>query len=178
MALHSRTERRQFVAQGGAALLAAAMWLKSAPRAVAAQEATPASATPTRPGASPVPELEALRVRFTAGDSEIVVHLADNPTSHDFVSLLPLTLEFKDFSSMEKISYLPRALTIDGSAGSAPSNGDLIYFVPWGNLGFFYDADRRDASYDDRVIPVGVVESGFELLGDLETGPVRVELLP
>ena len=118
------------------------------------------------------------RVRFTVGDAEIIVRIADNPTSRDFVSMLPLTLEFADFNDMEKISYLPREPTTEGSTGSAPANGDLIYFVPWGNLGFFYDAERRDASYDDQVIPIGTIETGDELLDELETGPVRIERFP
>ena len=53
-----------------------------------------------------------------------------------------------------------------------------ITLVAAGILGFFYNADRRDASYDDRVILIGTIEIGDELLGDLETGPVRVELIP
>ena len=118
------------------------------------------------------------RVRFTVGDAEIVVRIADNPTSRDFVSLLPLTLDFRDFNAMEKLGDLPRRLTTQGSTGSPPADGDLIYFVPWSNLGFFYDAARRDVSFDDRVIPIGTVESGYERLNDLETGPVRVERIP
>lgn len=117
-------------------------------------------------------------VRFTIGATEIRVRIADNPTSRDFLSMLPLTLEFKDFNAMEKISYLPSKLTTEGATGRAPVNGDLIYFVPWGNLGFFYDTERRDSSYDDRVIPIGTVEAGYEHLKELETGPVRVELIP
>jgi hypothetical protein len=171
----TRTGRRQFVAQGATAAIAALILSGAAKHTAASQEATPAVATPPQAAASPA---AALRVRFTIGTAEIVVRIADNPTSRDFVSLLPLTLEFEDFNTMEKISYLPRELTIEGSVGSTPANGDLIYFVPWGNLGFFYNVDRRDASYDDRVIPIGTVETGFERLADLETGPVRVELIP
>ena len=118
------------------------------------------------------------RIRFTIGGTEIRVRIADNPTSRDFVSMLPLTLDFSDFNAMEKISYLPRKLTTQGSTGRAPSNGDLIYFVPWGNLGFFYDIERRDASFDSRVIPIGTVEAGYERLKELQTGPVRVERIP
>ena len=119
-----------------------------------------------------------MRVRFTVADAEIVVRIADNPTSRDFVSMLPLTLDFRDFNAMEKVGDLPRRLTTQGSTGSAPANGDLIYFVPWGNLGFFYDTESRDASFDDRVIPIGTVESGYDRLNDLETEPVRVERIP
>ena len=124
------------------------------------------------------PDSGETRVRFTVGDAEIIVRTADNPTSRDFVSMLPLTLDFRDFNAMEKVGDLPRRLTTEGSTGSAPANGDLIYFVPWGNLGFFYNAERRDEAYDDRVIPIGTIETGYERLNELETGPVRVELIP
>jgi hypothetical protein len=166
------------MAQSGAAVLAAVTLPGVWKRTAAAQEATPATATPPPREASPVPGMGATRVRFAVGDAEIIVRIADNPTSRDFVSMLPLTLEFDDFNAMEKISYLPRELTTEGSTGRAPANGDLIYFVPWGNLGFFYNAARRDASYDDRVIPIGTIETGDEFLDELETGPVRVERIP
>ncbi len=156
------------------------------------EAATPTTAASPAPTSSPeagvtvsaTPELATerdmgeRRVRFTVGDAEIIVRIADNPTSRDFVSMLPLTLEFEDFADMEKISYLPRELTTEGSTGSAPANGDLIYFVPWGNPGFFYNSERRDEAYDDRVIPIGTIETGYELLNGLETGPVSVELIP
>ena len=177
MTTTSRTGRRQFVTQGAAALAAIAL-PGALTRTAAAQEVTPPTTTPTPSEASPEPDMGETRVRFTVADAEIIVRIADNPTSRDFVSMLPLTLEFEDFNNMEKISDLPRDLTIEGSTGRAPANGDLIYFVPWGNLGFFYDAERRDASYDDRVIPIGTIETGDELLDELETGPVRVELVP
>ena len=118
------------------------------------------------------------RVRFSVGDAQIIVRTADNPTSRDLLSTLPLTLDFRDFNAMEKMSDLPRRLTTQGSTGRPPANGDLIYFVPWGNLGFFYDSGRRDASFDDRVIPIGTIETGYERLNELETGAVRVELIP
>ena len=117
-------------------------------------------------------------MRFAVGDAEIVVRLADNPTSRDFASMLPLTMTFRDFNSMEKVGDLPRRPTTQGSTGRAPANGDLIHFVPWGNLGFFYDAARRDASFDNQVVPIGTVVSGYERLSALESGPVRVELIP
>ena len=79
--------------------------------------------------------------------------------------------------TVEKLSYLPRELTTEGSSASPPDNGDLIYFVPWGNLGFFYNADRRDTSFDDRVIPIGTLVSVQENLHNLETGPICAQLI-
>src|SRR5215213_9593728 len=147
-------------------------------------ESAPTSSPEARVTASPSLALSTrhdvgqTRVRFTVGDAEIIVRIADNPTSRDFVSMLPVTLSFRDFNAMEKIGDLPHRLATEGSTGRAPANGDLICFVPWGNLGFFYDAARRDASYDDRVIPIGTIETGDEFLDELETGPVRVERIP
>ena len=178
MEMNTRIGRRQLVALGGASALSALTLPGVSNFKAAAREATPPIATPASPGASPAPGTGETRVRFTAGDSEIVVRIADNPTSRDFVSLLPLTLEFEDLAGQEKLSYLPRKLTTTGSASSAPANGELIYFVPWGNIGFFYNAERRDKSYDDRVILIGTVETGFERLDELETGPVAVDVIP
>ena len=164
----SRVDRRTLFMAAGAGI-----GTMLAERSVAAQQ-------PSTPMASPEASPEALgaaRVRFTVGDTEIVVAITENPTSNDLLSMLPLELTFEDFASMEKISYLPRELTTEGSAWTAPQNGDLIYFAPWGNLGFFYDAARRDKSFDDRVFLIGKVETGFERLADLETGPVQVELV-
>ena len=111
------------------------------------------------------------RIRFTTGDVSIVVRLADNPTSRDLVSRLPLTLTFEEFAGQEKISYLPQRLATDGSPGSTPSNGTLIYYKPWGNLGFYYNAT---GGHDDDLIPLGTVETGMDRLDLLEQGPVTV----
>jgi hypothetical protein len=133
------------------------------------------SATTTTQATTGEVPVGATRVRFSTGDAEIVVRVVDNPTSRDFVSKLPLTLTFEEFAGREKISYLPESLATDGSPGAAPRNGHLIYFVPWGNLGFFYNA-AADAGVDD-VITIGTVESGMDQLQRLETGQVTAETI-
>lgn len=95
--------------------------------------------------------MDATRVRFSTGDTEIVIRVADNPTSRDFVSRLPLTLKFEEFAGREKISYLSKRLATEGSPGSAPRNGDLIYYAPWGNLAFYYNA-HAGAAVDNDII--------------------------
>jgi hypothetical protein len=47
--------------------------------------------------------------------------------------------------------------------------------VPWGNLGFFYNADPTGDVSDD-VITIGKVESGIDQLNRLERGDVTVEV--
>ena len=60
----------------------------------------------------------------------------------------------------EKIGYLPRPLTLDGSPGSDPEDGDLIYFIPWGNLGFYYNA--AGIGYSDQTLHIGSYEASLE----------------
>jgi hypothetical protein len=145
--------------------------------------APPAQSTPSARSTTVTPQgttggipMDATRVRFSTGDAEIVVQVVDNPTSRDLLSKLPLTLTFEEFAGREKISYLPECLTTEGSPGAAPRNGHLIYFVPWGNLGFFYNA-VPDAGVDDDVITIGTVESGMDQLARLETGQVTAETI-
>ena len=113
------------------------------------------------------------RVRFRASSATVVVSLIASPTSRDLVSKLPLTLTFEDFAGKEKISYLPTRLAADGSPGSAPTNGTLIYYTPWGNLGFY---DNASGGHDDNLITLGTVESGADQLDRLVQGPVTVEV--
>jgi hypothetical protein len=144
------------------------------PLAGCAASGQPTTGTPR--GTTEGTEMGASRVRFATGDAEIVLRVVDNPTSRDFVSKLPLTLTFEEFAGREKISYLPERLTTDGSPGAATRNGDLIYFVPWGNLGFFYNADPGGGVSED-VIAIGTVESGMDQLNRLERGQVTVEVI-
>jgi hypothetical protein len=132
---------------------------------------TPSPAT-TSARATQSPDESGALLRFDTPAGDVVIRLVDNPTTRDLVSLLPLTAEFEDFRGTEKISYLPRELTTDGSPGSAPEAGDLIYYAPWGNLGLFYTGG---AEHSDQTIPLGSLESGGEYVDDLERAPVTIE---
>src|SRR3954447_6280052 len=145
-----------------------------------------ASATPF-PSAAETPEatltpdstarsLEGTIVRFTGGGSSVDVTIAnDNVTTRDFVSMLPLTLELEEFSGREKVSYLPRKLAADGAPGSDPKDGDLIDFVPWGNLGFYYDANG--IGYSDDTINLGTYTATEAQLRRLDNQDVTVEIV-
>lgn len=70
--------------------------------------------------------------------------LDDNASTRDFVALLPLTLTLRDYNRTEKLSDLPKKLSIDGAPpGSDPDAGDIAYYPPWGIAAFFC----RDFSY-------------------------------
>lgn len=91
--------------------------------------------------------------------------LNDNPTADALHDMLPLELTFEEFNGTEKIAYLPEELPTDGSPDSCdPDVGSLCYYIPWGNLCFFY----RDFRASSSLIPLGQVESGTEFLERLD----------
>lgn len=109
-------------------------------------------------------KIEDVRIKMTFNNEEIIVKMYDNPTSRDFLTLLPLTLKFEDYAGTEKISYLPRKLSIeDAPSGSDPDLGDFTLYAHWGNLAIFY----KDFSYSNGLIILGKIESGIEKLANI-----------
>jgi hypothetical protein len=129
----------------------------------------------TAPTSPPAGEIVGTVVRFSSARTSVDVTIGqDNPAVRDFLSMLPLTLTLEEFAGREKISYLPRRLRHRGSPGSDPKNGDLIYFVPWGNLGFYYNAEG--IGYSDATIHLGTYDAPLDQLERLE-GRVTVRVV-
>ncbi|WP_017579919.1 cyclophilin-like fold protein [Nocardiopsis valliformis] len=158
-----------------------------------APETGPASSSPptvsATPGTAPTPGAPASGgtrgdeqgvigtvVRFTAGSESVDVTIGeDSPATRDFLGMLPLTLELEEFSGREKIAYLPRDLEHQGSPGSDPEDGDLIYFVPWGNLGFYYNT--AGVGYSDQTLHLGTYDASAEELARFEGRETTVEIV-
>ncbi|MDI9917368.1 cyclophilin-like fold protein [Rhodococcus sp. IEGM 1379] len=142
----------------------------------AATTSLPSSASSSADPAIEVGKVEGTVVRFTSGDTAVDVTIeSDNPTTRDFLAMLPLTLSVEEFAGREKVSRLPRELETDRSPGSDPENGDLIYYAPWGSLGFYYDADG--IGYADQTIHLGTYDAAAAQLSRLEGGNVTAEVI-
>jgi hypothetical protein len=115
-----------------------------------------------------------MRIQCAFAGQAFTATLYDNPSARDFGSMLPLDLSIDNYASNEKIAYLPRKLTKDGSGPfSSEAPGDLCYYAPWGNLVFFYDNYR----YSNGLIRLGRLDNGFEPLLTKGKFPLRIELL-
>jgi hypothetical protein len=172
--------RTTIAATGSLALLALAACTSSGEDAATADPpASTADAAPsTEPGttgAEETTEVVGTVVRFSSGSDSVDVQIdEDSAATRDFLSMLPLELELEEFSGREKIAYLPRELEYGGSPGSDPEDGDLIYFVPWGNLGFYYNTEGVD--YSDQTLHLGVFDASLDELEALE-GDVTVAIV-
>ena len=60
-----------------------------------------------------------MKIRLIIGDATLTATLVNGTAARDFVLLLPLELTLRDYAGKEKVSDLPRRLTIDHRAGSA-----------------------------------------------------------
>ena len=113
-----------------------------------------------------------VKVRFLFDKHKVDATLYDNPSARDFASMLPLDLKIEDYSNNEKIAYLPRKLTEDGSGRFGNEQpGDLCYYAPWGDVILFYAAYR----YSRGLIRLGRVDGGIEPMLTRGTFPLRIE---
>ena len=112
-----------------------------------------------------------VKIKLTSGENTMTAVLYDNPSARDFASMLPLDLRIADFSSNEKIAYLPRKLTVEGHGPFDNERPyDLCYYMPWGNLAMFY-ADYKHPG----LIRLGRFEQGYEALHLPGEFPLRIE---
>ena len=108
--------------------------------------------------------VEGAMIKLILDNEEIIVSMYDNPTSRDFVSMLPLTLSFEEFAGKEKISYLSRKLSTESAPLNGPSVGDFAYYSPWGNLAIFY---KDPGTAGNGLIVLGEIKSGKEHLANV-----------
>ncbi|NVN19530.1 hypothetical protein GUA46_14365 [Muricauda sp. HICW] len=114
------------------------------------------------------------KLKISFGETQLTATLFDNPTSRDFISMLPITTELEDYASNEKIFYPERKLADSGAlAGYKPSKGDITYYAPWGDVAIFY----KDFSYSTGLISLGKIdENGVDKLKNAD-GPVTFALM-
>jgi hypothetical protein len=112
-----------------------------------------------QPGSEPSSPGTAIRV--TIGDAVLTARLRDVPASRDLIAQLPLDLTFRDFNNVEKISQLPRKLSMDGvPAGDDPAPRDVGYYAPSGNLVFYYG----DVGYYIGIVRLGQFDGSVDAI--------------
>jgi hypothetical protein len=114
------------------------------------------------------------KIKITMDETVITATMYDNPTTRDFLSLLPLTLTLTDYNATEKISDLPKRLSAKNAPGGyTPSAGDIALYAPWGNLAIFY----KDFSYSEGLIVLGKINAGVDALKMPDPVQVKMELI-
>jgi len=113
-----------------------------------------------------------MKVRFSFDRHTVNATLYDNPSARDIATMLPLDLKIEDYSNNEKIAYLPRKLTEDGSGPFGNEQpGDVCYYAPWGDVILFYASYR----YSSGLIRLGRVDGGIGPMLTRGEFPLRIE---
>ena len=115
-----------------------------------------------------------MKIRIIAGNKVVTATLVDNPTTQDFVSLLPLTLTMNDLFGREKFAALPRAISEGGKRTRTYEVGDVIYWSPGPDIAIYYRHDGQSIPAPG-VIVLGKI-SGVEALNVRRPVKVRIEL--
>jgi hypothetical protein len=115
-----------------------------------------------------------VKIRMTFNGQTMTATLYDNASARDFASMLPLDVKIEDYSTNEKITYLPRKLAEAGSGSFKNERpGDLCYYAPWGNLALFHSGYQ----YSSGLIRLGRFDDGFEPLLMRGEFPLHIERL-
>ncbi|MGR9235133.1 cyclophilin-like fold protein (plasmid) [Rhizobium leguminosarum] len=115
-----------------------------------------------------------MKVEFSFTDFVFTASLDDNPSARELAAMMPLDLTIDDYSTNEKIVYLPRKLAErERNRFSNEAPGDLCYYVPWGNLVFYYGPYH----YDSGLIRLGRLDNGLEPLLTRGKFPLKARLL-
>ncbi|MDY0780459.1 cyclophilin-like fold protein [Tenacibaculum sp. IB213877] len=116
---------------------------------------------------------DTMKLKITINDKIATAILYDNPTSRDFVSMFPLTVQLDDYANTEKVFTPSKKLTTkDAPKGFDPSVGDLTYYAPWGNIALFY----KDFGYANGLISLGKIIDGIEHFKVNGSVTVKIEL--
>jgi hypothetical protein len=117
--------------------------------------------------------LRPMNINIIIDGTTVKAVLDENPTSRDFVAMLPMTLPFEDFAGREKISRLSKRLSTDGQTTAYEANvWDITYYIPWGNIAIFY----KDYEPSQDLIKIGRVVSGQEAMTKSHSFSARIEL--
>lgn len=121
--------------------------------------------------ASPAREDTLMKIAIEFDGQRLPATLFDNPSSREFATLLPLELTLEDYASVEKIAYLPRKLTTEGSGPfDGEAIGDIAYYAPWGNIVFYYGSYR----YANGLVRLGRLDGEVMPLVRDDRFPVRI----
>lgn len=116
-----------------------------------------------------------MKIRIEFNGTSMTATLYDNPSARDLASMLPLDLTIDDYSTNEKIAYLPRKLTEEGGGPFGnEASGDLGYYAPWGNLVFYHGS----YCYSSGLIRLGRIDGDIAPLLTRGKFDLRIEPLP
>jgi len=118
--------------------------------------------------------IERVKLTINGTDNEAIVKLIDSKPTREFISQLPMTVEFSDFGAREKFASMPMPLTETEALLSGYEPGEFLYGTPYKCMIAFY---KQDGEIIDGLIKLGDFESGIEYFSNPENISVTIEAI-
>ena len=113
-----------------------------------------------------------VRLTVEGKEGEAIVSLIDSKPTREFISQLPMTVDFSDFGDREVFGAMPIALSENEALLSGYEIGDFSYGTPYDSMIIFY---AQDNEIIDGIIKLGTFESGLDLFTGKEPIKVTIE---
>lgn len=157
-------------------ILVVALVMSLSYSACRADNRMPSSASSKMPTERSTQQANSMKINIKVGDKIVTATLIDNPTTRDFISLLPLTLTMNDLFGKEKFARLPRAISEEGERTKTYEVGDIIYWSPGPDVAIYYRHDGQEIP-DPGIITIGKIDAGVEAFNVPGSINVAVELI-
>lgn len=96
------------------------------------------------------------QIKLIINNHETTAKMIKNPTSDEFLSLLPLNVELKDLFGREKYAALPTKITDNIQKTDTYSVGMLAYYAPTNSIAIYYENDNEKIK--EGIIPLAIIE--------------------
>jgi len=116
-----------------------------------------------------------MKINITVSGKTVSATIMDNPTSKDFVSLLPLTMSMKDLFGREKFGHLHKTLSGKGPRTNRYEVGDIAYWSPAHDLAIYYHNDGESIP-PPGVIPVAKINGSADVFNVPGSVQVSIEI--
>lgn len=120
------------------------------------------------------PETNNTTIKLTIYNHETTAHMIQNPTSNEFLQLLPLELELNDLFGREKYAQLPKTITDQTEKVNTYEIGYIAYYQPTNSLAIYYEQDNQEIK--EGIIPIATIDNKNIDMFKQNNTKVKIEL--
>lgn len=106
-------------------------------------------------------------IKLRINNQETTAHMINNPTSDEFLQLLPLELDLKDLFGREKYAELPSTLTANTPHTNTYEVGYIAYYKPTNSIAIYYEDDHQEIP--EGIIPLAIIDNNIDLFKENNT---------
>lgn len=111
---------------------------------------------------------------LTVNNQETTAHMINNPTSDEFLKLLPLDLELNDLLQREKYAQLPQTISDQTEKTKTYEVGYIAYYPPTNSIAIYYDNGHEEIK--EGIIPIAIIDNNIDIFKENHE-KVRIELI-